>query len=203
MNQVLQPFLNKFEVYFDDIPIYSCICEDHLLHLNSVFSVLHDNHLVINLKKCSFLQPQINFLGFLISKDDIAVDPKKIEAINNWQQPKSVRDVQCFLGLASFYRKFIKNFSSIAEPLTNCLKKNNFIWGKEQIGSFNPLKKLLASSPVLALPDFHKPFEVNVDASALGIGAVLSQNKHPIEYFGEKLRSSRQKWSTYEQNCML
>ncbi|KAA0063448.1 Retrovirus-related Pol polyprotein from transposon 17.6 [Cucumis melo var. makuwa] len=100
---------------------------------------------------------------------------------------------------STFMRKFIQNFSSIAAPITNCLKKGAFQWGPKQQHSFNLLKESLSNSPVLKLPDFSQAFEVVVDACGIGIGAVLSQQGHPIEYFSEKLSKSRQSWSTYEQ----
>ena len=127
------------------------------------------------------------------------MEPRKVEAIQNWLVPTTVKEIQAFLGLASFYRKFIRNFSSIFAPLTDCLKKGNFKWTISQQESFEDIKKRLASSPVLQLPDFSSPFEVAVDACGTGIGAVLSQQCHPIEYLSEKLSPTRQTWSTYEQ----
>lgn len=141
---------------------------------------------------------EISFLGFLISADGLKMDPSKIRAISEWPQSQSIKGVQCFLGLASFYRKFIKDFSTLAGPLTDCLKKGNFRWDTTQRDNFNILKTKLTQWPVLHLPDFTQPFEVAVDAFGIGIGAVLTQNQHPIEYFSEKLCQSRQNWSTYE-----
>ena len=153
----------------------------------------------LTLKNVNFCAIAFIFLDFIISCDGISVDPKKIDSISSWPQPKTPKDIQCFLGLASFYRRFIKNFSTIAAPLTNCFKKGSFQWGQVEEDSFCQLKSALASPPVLKLPNFDKPFEVTVDASDLGIGAVLSQEGPPLEYFSEKLRTSRQNWSTYEQ----
>ncbi|TYK23247.1 putative gag-pol polyprotein [Cucumis melo var. makuwa] len=127
------------------------------------------------------------------------MEPKKVEAIHTWPAPTYIKEVQAFLGLASFYKKFIRNFSSIVAPLTDCLKKGNFKWDQEQQESFEDIKRRPTSSPILQLPDFASPFEVPVDACGTGIGAVLSQQGHPIQYFNEKLSSSRQSWSTYEQ----
>lgn len=188
IHQVLQPFLNNFiVVYFDDILVYSRTVEDHLSHLRILFEILHKHQLYINLGKCSFLTTEIAFLGFYINQFGISIDPSKISAIQKWPKPTSVRDIQCFLGLASFYRKFIKHFSSIAAPSTECLKKGKFLWDKNQDSSFETLKDKLSNTPVLGLPDFSQPFEVAVDASGIGIGAVLSQKGHPLEYFSEKL----------------
>lgn len=191
MNQVLLPFLNKLVVvYFDDILIYSRSKHDHMHHLRLVFSTLHDNALVINLKKCLFLTDEISFLGFIIGNNTVQMDPRKIQAISNWPLPTSVKDIQCFLSLASFYRKFIRNFSTFVTPLTDCLKKGKFAWGTFQTDSFRLIQNKLIEHPVLALPDFSQPFEVSVDASGIDIRAVLSQNNHPIEYFSEKLSPS-------------
>ncbi|KAL0540339.1 hypothetical protein IC582_024574 [Cucumis melo] len=200
MNQILQPFLKQFiVVYFDDILIYSSSKEDHLKHIQLLFTALQENELHINLKKCEFLCYSIHFLGFIISCNVIFVDPKKIDSISSWLQPKTPKDIQCFLGLASFYRRFIKSFSTITTPMTNCLKKGSFQWGQAEEDNFFQLKLALASPPVLKLSNFDKPFEVTVDASGLSIEAILSQESHPLEYFSEKLRTSRQNWSTYEQ----
>lgn len=196
MNQVLHPFLNKFiVVYFDNILVYSRIFEEHLQHLHSLFQVLTTEKLFVNHKKCLFLVKEISFIGFLIGQNQIKVDPKKIGAITQWPTPSSVKDIQAFPGLASFYRKFINDFSSITAPITDCLKKGNFS-GVKQPDSFDCIKR---KRPILKLPDFSAPFEVVVDACGSGIGGVLSQQGHPIEYFSEKLSSSRQAWSTYEQ----
>ncbi|KAL4032291.1 hypothetical protein IC575_005361 [Cucumis melo] len=200
MNQVLHPFLNQFiMVYFDDILVHSNNNEKHIQHLRKLFQVLTKTELYINPKKCTFLKKEIVFLRFLIKEGKIGMEPKKVEAIHTWRVPTSIKEVQAFLGLASFYRRFTINFSSIVAPLTECLEKGNFKRDQIQQESFEEIKRRLTSSPILQLPNFASPFEVAVDACSTRIGAVLSQQGHPIEYFGEKLSSSRQSWSTYEQ----
>lgn len=105
----LLPFLHKFiVVYFDDILVHSKTREEHLSHLDSLFTVVNSNKLVINLKKCLFLVTKISFLGFIIGQDGLKMNPSKIKAISDWPQPQSIKGIQCFLGIASFYRKFIK-----------------------------------------------------------------------------------------------
>jgi len=199
MNQVLKPFIGDFVVvYFDDILIYSRNSVHHMDHVRKVLEVLRENKLFINLKKCSFMMDQLVFLGFVISADGIRVDKEKVRAIREWPTPKTVGEVRSFHGLATFYRRFVRNFSSIVAPITECMKKGKFNWGDEAERSFSIIKEKLCTTPVLALPDFDKLFEVECDASIVGIGAVLSQEGKPVEFFSEKLGEARQKWSTYE-----
>lgn len=186
-------------VYFDDILLYNNSTEDHIQHLRKLFQVLAETELYINPKKRTFLTKEIVFLGFVIKEGKVGMEPKKTEAIKSWPIPTSIKEVQAFLGLASFYRRFIRNFSSIVAPLTDCLKKGNYKWNEEQQQSFEEIKRRLTSSPILQLSNFASPFEVAVDACGTEIGAELSQQGHPIEYFSKKLSTTRQSWSTYEQ----
>ena len=200
MNQVLRTFIGKFVVvYFDDILIYSKGKEEHLEHLRQVLQTLREQKLYANMKKCSFLTNEVIFLGYIITTEGIRVDPSKIDAIKGWPIPKTVHDVRSFHGLASFYRRFIRNFSSIAAPLTDCIKGDKFQWTESAQKSFEELKKRLTEAPVLALPNFDQVFEVSCDASNTGIGAVLSQDRHPIAFFSEKLNDGKLKYSTYDK----
>lgn len=200
MNQVLRPFIGSFVVvYFDDILIYSKTKDEHLEHLKQVLQVLQENQLYINLKKCTFCTNKLLFLGFIVGEDGIQVDEEKVRAIRDWPTPKSVTEVRSFHGLATFYRRFVRDFSTITAPITECLKKGKFKWGPEQEASFALIKEKLSTAPVLALPDFDKIFLVECDASGVGVGAVLSQEKRPVAFFSEKLSEARQKWSTYDQ----
>ena len=200
MNQVLKPFSSQFVVvYFDDILIYSKTEEEHIKHVREVLKVLRENKLFVNLKKCIFLSRRLLFLGFVISSDGISVDDEKVRAIREWPIPKTVIELRSFLGLASFYRRFILHFSTIAAPMTKCLKKGKFHWNDDVESNFGLLKEKLCNVLVLALPDFDKLFEVDCDASGVGIGAVLSQERKPIAFFSEKLCESRRNWSTYDK----
>jgi hypothetical protein len=199
MNQVLKPFTGSFVVvYFDDILIYSRSESDHLEHLRKVLLVLQQNKLYVNLTKCKFMTSSLLFLGFIVSADGIKVDEEKIRAIREWPTPKNVSEVRSFHGLATFYRRFVRDFSRIVAPITECMKKGKFLWGTEAEYSFALIKEKLSSAPVLALPDFEKLFEVDYDASIIGIRAVLSQKGRPVAFYSEKLSEARQKWSTYE-----
>ncbi|PKU59077.1 putative mitochondrial protein [Dendrobium catenatum] len=200
MNQFFQPLLSKFViVYFDDILIYNPDLHTHLQHLEQVLQILKEQRLYCHPKKCQFMNSRIRFLGFILSAAGIEVDPDKIEAIVTWPVPCSFTEVRRFHGLTSFYRRFIANFSSIAAPLTELLKPSTFSWTPTAQDSFDELKKKMTATPVLRLPDFNKLFQVECDASNLGIGAVLSQEGQPIAYFSEKLNEVRQRYSTYDK----
>ena len=201
MNHVLRKFIGLFVVvYFDDILIYSKTLDDHVKHLMAVFETLRDAKLYGNIKKCYFCQDSVIFLGYVVSGSGIKVDEEKVKAIRDWPKPTGVADVRSFHGLASFYRRFIKDFSSIVAPMTECLKKGNeFRWNENAQKSFELIKEQLCSAPVLALPDFAKTFEIECDASGVGIGAVLMQEKRPIAFFSEKLNGARLNYSIYDK----
>ncbi|XP_061353685.1 uncharacterized protein LOC133298423 [Gastrolobium bilobum] len=189
INHVLRAFLGKFMVvYFDDILIYSKNLNEHVEHLKLVLNVLRKEKLFANLKKCYFCTNKLVFLGFAVSSKGIEVDEEKVRAIQDWPSPTCVSEVRSFHGLASFYRRFVKNFSSLAAPLTEVIKKNvGFKWGDEQEKTFNLIKEKLTNAPLLALPNFTNNFETECNASGIGIGAVLMQEERPISFFSEKL----------------
>ncbi|XP_019434209.1 PREDICTED: uncharacterized protein LOC109340897, partial [Lupinus angustifolius] len=201
MNHVLKEFLGKFVVvYFDDILIYSKTMHDHYEHLREVLLVLRKEKLYANIEKCSFCVDHVIFLGFLINAQGVHVDQEKIKAIQEWPTPKTVTDVRSFHGLASFYRRFVRDFSTLAAPLNEVVKKNvGFKWGEKQEEAFKRLKEKLTHAPILALPNFAKSFEIECDASNVGIGAVLMQEGHPVAYFSEKLGGPMLNYSTYDE----
>lgn len=175
MTQILQPFIDKFVVvYFDDILIFSNNLEEHVDHLTQVLCTLRFESFYINLKKCSFAQPSMLFLGFIISSNGVTTDPEKVQAILEWPTPNNIHEVKSFHGLASFYRRFVKGFSSIMAPITECTKRGAFLWTNAATKAFLQVKKLLTEAPVLRMPNSGDPFEVACDASHTGIEGVLS-----------------------------
>jgi len=178
MNSVLCPLLNKcVVVYLDDILVYSRDPKTHLQDLRSVLELLRENRLYIKKSKCEFGQKQVGFLGSTISEEGLAVDQHKIDAIKTWPIPKNVHNIRSFLGLASFYRKFVDHFSEKASPLTALLAKTiPYSWGKEQQDSFDEIKQALISAPVLILPKENLHYTVTTNASDIALGTVLSQD---------------------------
>ena len=209
MNLIFRPYLDKFVlVYLDDILIYSKNKEDHMKHLEIVLKTLRDNKLFGKLSKCEFLQTKIDYLGHVITQDGIEVNPNKIEAIKSWEPPNSVTQVQSFLGLCNYYRRFVKDFSVIASPLTDLTKKSTeFVWDDESQKSFEALKDALTKAPVLKCADPNEKFVVTSDASASGIGAVLTQvdaqgQTRPVAFTSRKLNPAEQNYSTHERELL-
>lgn len=204
MNSTLKPVLRRCAlVFFDDILIYSSTFEDHLLHLAEVLGLLLKDHWKVKLSKCDFAQQQISYLGHIISAQGVSTDPAKIQAIEQWPVPTSAKELRSFLGLAGFYRKFVRNFGMISRPLFNLLKKNSvFVWTIDHQQAFQVLKTALMTAPVLALPDFSKPFSIHTDACQYGVGAILMQQDHPLAFLSRALGPKNQGLSTYEKEYM-
>lgn len=204
MNSSLQPLLRKCVlVFFDDILIYSKTLQDHIEHLRAVFQILSEEKWQVKLSKCTFGHRQISYLGHIISVEGISTDNNKISAVSSWPTPQNVKELRGFLGLAGYYRKFVKHFAVLARPLTALLKKHVlFVWTSDHQAAFEALKLALCSAPVLAMPDFAKPFCIETDACANGIGAVLIQGGHPLAYISKSLGPKSACLSTYEKEYM-
>jgi hypothetical protein len=162
---------------------------------------LQQEKLLINLKKSSFMKIELIYLGFVISSNELKMDPEKVKVIRDWPSPISIFEVRSFHGLASFYRKFIGNFSGMCAPMMDTVKKKHksFHWIEELEKIFRLLKEKIIGHPVLVLPDFGKTFQVRCNTSGFAIGAVLSQGNRPIAYFSENMNESKMKYSTYDK----
>jgi hypothetical protein len=200
MNKVFMEELDKFVVVFiDDILIYSKSRKDHEHHLRVVLERLKAHQLYTKLNKCEFWLEKIAFLGHILTAEGIEVDPSKVEAISKWNQLSNVSEVRSFLGMAGYYHRFIKGFSSIARPMTELLKKDNkFMWTPKCEESFQIIKKKLTTAPVLTLPDIHQDFVVFCDASRQGLGCVPMQNEKVIAYASRLLKPHEQNYPTHD-----
>jgi hypothetical protein len=160
MNSVFMPELDHFVlVFIDDILVYSKSVEEHEEHLSIVLQRLRDHQLYAKFSKCSFWMKEVSFLGHVLSSEGIAVDPSKVQDVLNWKHPKTVHDIRSFLGLAGYYRRFIPDFSKIAQPMTKLLHKGvKYDWTQKCEEAFRTLKQLLTEAPDLASPDITEPF---------------------------------------------
>jgi hypothetical protein len=202
MNDIFREWLDDFVVvYIEDILICSGSLEEHAEHLRKVFQRLRENKLYAKLEKCKFEVKEVDFLGHKITQEGLKMDNHKVKEILDWEPPKSVPTLKSFLGLASYYRKFIKNFAKMVALLTNLLKKSNgtYEWDGACDEAFETLKGILVKAPVLKLPDFDKDFEIHSDASDFVIGGVLVQEGRPVAFESKKLSEMERRWPTHEK----
>lgn len=209
MNEVLEEYLGSSAIaYLDDVTVYSKSFEMHLAHLGQVLERLRDAGLTLNLGKCQFAKRKIELLGFEIGTEGLGVLSKKVEAIQRLSPPTNVTEVRQFLGLCSYYRKFVPKYGHIASPLCSLLQKDQpFEWSLEHEEAFQALKERLSTAPVLKLPDYGRPFTISTDASDYAVGAVLSQSdelgtSRPVWYLSRKLTSAELKYTTMEKECL-
>jgi hypothetical protein len=171
MNHVLCSFLCPFLlVFFDDILIYSKTWTSHLTHVDQVLHLISKHKIFLKQSKCAFGALEVEYLGHIIGKDGVWVDPKKIEAMQDWPRPKNLNSLHGFLGLMGYYRKFVQNYGKIVAPLTYLLKKNSFTWTPTIDHSFQTLKDAMCSTHVLALPNFTKTFVLECDSLVKELG---------------------------------
>lgn len=175
-------------VFFDYILIYSRELGEHLLHLKQVFMTLREHQLYAKRSKCKFGSQKVEYLGHVISRNEIAVDDKNVNAIVDWPLPRTPNVLRGFLVLTGYYRKFVKGYGGIAAPLNDLLKKSGFTWSEEAKVAFEELKWRLISSPVLCMPYISKDFIVEYDASGREVGAVPLQDKHPVAFSSKGLK---------------
>ena len=202
INDVLRNFLNKFVfVYLDDILIFSPDEETHIQHVRQVLQKLLENQLYCKAEKCEFHVKTVSFLGYIVTANHVQMDPVKVSAVEDWPTPTNRKQIQQFLGFANFYRRFIRNVSTIAAPL-HALTSSHvvFKWNTEAEKAFQRLKTLFTTAPILTVPDPQRQFIVEVDASNEGVGAVLSQrsaqdNKlHPCAFLSRKLTDAERNY---------
>jgi RNase H-like domain found in reverse transcriptase/Reverse transcriptase (RNA-dependent DNA polymerase)/Integrase zinc binding domain/Retroviral aspartyl protease len=209
LNDVLRECLDTVVViYLDDILIFSKDEESHTKDVSRVLQLLSDAQLQVKLEKCQFHVQKVEFLGYIISPEGISMDPAKVEAITSWATPKSVRDIQVFLGFANFYRRFIKNFSKIVSPITCLLKKNvPFNWDSAAQSAFDALKTAFSSDPILVHYDPEKPCFLEPDASKWALGMVISQPDsdgvlHPVAFYSRSLTAPERNYHIHDTELL-
>ena len=208
MNKVFAVEINQFIlVYLDDILVFSKSVEEHWEHLKIALERLREAKLFGRIHKCEFLKTRVDYLGYEVSEQGIHASPEKVKAVVNWPKPQTVHDVRSFLGLASYYRRFIHGFSQISGPMTELTRSNaQWRWEKAQEESFLALKIALATAPVLRLPDFDHQFVVTTDASDVAVGAILQQDVgnglQPVAFASRKLQQAEVRYSAYERELL-
>ena len=209
MHDVLRPYLFKScIVYVDDIIVFSRDMKEHLRHLRQVFQCLNKAGLKLKPSKCRFAAVEVKYLGHILSREGIRPNPEKTAIIDSFPTPTDVKQVRSFLGLANYYKRFVKDFSVIAAPLFKLLRKDvSFVWDEACVQAFNIIRNKLVQEPILKFPDMSRPFLLTTDASNTGIGYVLSQKddtgREPaVAYGGRALRGPETRYSTTEQEYL-
>lgn len=209
INNVLRQHLDVFvTVYLDDILVYSKTKEEHVKHVRLVLKALQQARLRLKPKKCEFHVQEVQFLGYIITRNGLKMDQSKVTAVTSWPTPTSVKEVQSFLGFANFYRRFINGYSRITTPLTSMTKKDQgFEWTKEANDAFEELKQRFTTQPVLAMFDPEKPITVETDASDAAIGACLSQpdeqgRLHPIAFHSRKFSPAELNYEIHDKELL-
>jgi hypothetical protein len=208
MHQTFRPFLDSFVIVFlDDILIYSKTLKEHEGHVREVLKVLQKEKLYAKLSKCELMRTEVEFLGHIIGRDGVRMMEDKVKAVVEWPPPTTATHVRAFLGTAGYYRKFIKDFSAIAAPLSDLTKESQkFVWSAAAEAAFQRLKSALSQGPILALPDPNLPYVINTDASGFAIGAVLQQDQgkgfQPIAFLSKKMLDAETRYPVHEQELL-
>jgi hypothetical protein len=204
VNSIFQDLIGVYVViYLDDILIFSSSVEDHPNHVREVLKRCIDNNLVLKLEKCEFHVKEVVFLGFVISTTGIKMEVEKTQAIARIEKPKTVKQVRSFIGMVNFYRKFIPNFSHISTPLTRLTKKGvPFIWNSDCEKAFEVLKQTIVEDIVLKHPDVSREFCIFTDASDFALGAVLTQDGKPVEFYSRKLLDSELNYTVFDKELL-
>jgi len=202
MNDIFRKCLDDFVVvYIDEILVYNNSMEEHVEHLRKMFRKLKKNKLYTEFAKYKFGVTKVDVLGHRVAQEAVKVDDHKVKAILHWEPPRSVLALRSFLGLASYYHKFIKNFTKIAMPLINLLKKSSKIyeWDETCNKAFETLKGILVKVSMLKLPNFDKDFEIHFNASDFVIGGILVQDGKLVAFESKKLSDIKRRWPTHEK----
>ena len=210
MNRIFYDCVDMFMVvYMDDLLIFSKDEESHLKHLEIVLSRLKENNLYVSPKKCEFMKTEIKFLGLIVGRNGLEVNPAKVEVLKSWPKPKTLTEVRSFMGLLQFFRRFIKDFSKVSAPLTNLTKKGMGIrkWNKKCDESFQALKDKITSAPILIPPSWNKPFRGHIDASETAVGGTLTQLDNEgmdrvIAFFSRKLSPAEENYSANDRELL-
>ena len=194
-------------IYLDDVIIFSKNFDDHLRRMEEVFGRLREAGLKLKPQKCRFFQKEVTYLGHVVSENGVSTDPSKVSKILDWPIPRNLSELRSFLGLASYYRRFIKDFAKIAVPLHRLTEKNKpFVGSESCLEAFNELKRELTNHPILENPDFNKEFILDTDASDYGIGGVLSQiegnEERVIGYASRSLTKPERRYSTTRKELL-
>ena len=196
--------------YLDDLILFSNTWEDHMQHFRTILQQLCRANLTVKPHKCQFGMAECVYLGHMVGRGVVRPELSKVEAIQAFSQPATKKQVRAFLGITGYYRKFIPNYSALAAPLTDLIKKNKptkVTWTSDCEPAFQALKTYLCTSPVLHSPNFTRPFILQTDASDRGVGALLSQpstdnDLHPVAYFSKKLLPREERYLTIEKECL-
>ncbi|CAM4569383.1 unnamed protein product [Caretta caretta] len=210
VDQLLRGMESFAVAYIDDICVFSQTWEDHVSQVRQVLDRLQGAGLTVKAEKCKVGMAEVSYLGHRVGSGRLKPEPAKVEVIRDWPAPHTKKQVQAFIGMAGYYRRFVPHFSAIATPITELCKKgkpDKVVWTEQCQEAFRALKEALGSGPVLANPDFDKAFVVFTDASDTGLGAVLMQEdekgeRHPIVYLSKKLLPREQHYAAIEKECL-
>ena len=209
MNDILREYLDLIAVgILDDVIIFSESLAEHVQHVRTILEVLRQHKLYAKVEKCEFHKDQMTFVGYLVSKEGIGMDPTKVSAILDWPIPTTVKEVQSFLGFANFYRKFIQNFSSLTTPLTSLTRKAaKFCWSSAAAAAFSALQHAFTSAPILQHFQPDLPLTIEADASDFALGCILSQpsptgDLHPVCYYSRKFTAAELNYPIYDKELL-
>jgi len=209
MNKILREFLDDgVVVYLDDNLIYSEIMDEHIKVVQKVLDRLEQGDLAVLLKKSVFHQDEVEFFGYIVETREVTMSDRKVKSVQNWAHPRSVKEVEIFIGFANFYRRFIKDFSKVCKPITGTLKGNpqDFHWGREQEEVFEELKMMFTMAPILSHVYPGRKRVVETDASDLALGCVVSQYQgrrlHPVAFHSRKLNSAESNYEIHDKELL-